>query len=236
MYLLAALADLIRIDNKLEKGYTDALYRLWSNMVNKKMYLTGGIGAIKQWEGFGIDFFLPQGTDDGGCYAETCASIGVIMLADRLLEIERNGSFGDIMELNLYNAVLTGVSTDGKSWTYVNQLASSDEDLSQRSDWFTVACCPPNVLRLLGDLAGYCFSAKKQKSKLDLTITLYADMEITEKVGSSEVKVLVKTDWPLSGLVDFEVKCPEDVELTMHLRIPGWAGSNWSVSLTIALS
>lgn len=88
MYLLTAVADLARIE---DNGSNDAkqlsLQRLWTNMVDKKMYLTGGIGAQKQWEGFGIDYFLPSGTDEGGCYAETCAAIGVMMLAERLLQV-----------------------------------------------------------------------------------------------------------------------------------------------------
>jgi uncharacterized protein len=88
MYLLTAAADLVRLsscstDSRLEV----AIFRLWENMVSKKMYVTGGIGAIKQWEGFGKAYFLPQGTDDGGCYSETCAAIGVMMLAQRLLQV-----------------------------------------------------------------------------------------------------------------------------------------------------
>lgn len=85
MYLLTAVADLERYRHR--EGYREALLRLWRNMVEKKMYLTGGIGAIKQWEGFGIDYFLPQSTDEGGCYNETCAAIGVMMLAERLLQV-----------------------------------------------------------------------------------------------------------------------------------------------------
>jgi len=89
MYLLTAVADLVRVEDKSNHdSYRKALERLWSNMVEKKMYLTGGIGAMKQWEGFGIDFFLPSGTDEGGCYAETCAAIGVMMLAERLLQVD----------------------------------------------------------------------------------------------------------------------------------------------------
>lgn len=87
-YLLAGVADLLRIDGK--KGdvkMTEAVYRLWNNMINCKMYVTGGIGAIKQWEGFGPNYFLPQGADEGGCYSETCAAIGVMMVAERMLQV-----------------------------------------------------------------------------------------------------------------------------------------------------
>jgi DUF1680 family protein len=90
MYLLTAVADLVRIsqrDSKVGATFLPVVNRLWSNMVEKRSYVTGGIGAIKQWEGFGIDYFLPQGTDEGGCYAETCAAIGVMMLAERQLQV-----------------------------------------------------------------------------------------------------------------------------------------------------
>lgn len=88
MYLLTAVADLCRIEPSTgSAGLHSALYTLWDNMTQKKMYVTGGIGAIKQWEGFGKDYFLPQGTDEGGCYAETCAAIGIMMLAQRLLQV-----------------------------------------------------------------------------------------------------------------------------------------------------
>jgi DUF1680 family protein len=93
VYLLTAVADMVRMDqsNATSKSQSmqRALYRLWDNMVQRKMYVTGGIGAIKQWEGFGPENFLPQGTDDGGCYAETCASIGVMMLAERILQVRQ---------------------------------------------------------------------------------------------------------------------------------------------------
>lgn len=85
MYLLTSVADLVRLED--DKAKRIALERLWSNMVERKMYLTGGIGAMKQWEGFGLEYFLPSSTDEGGCYAETCAGIGVMMLAERLLQV-----------------------------------------------------------------------------------------------------------------------------------------------------
>lgn len=90
MYLLTAVADLVRTSqngSEISTKYTPILESLWGNMVEKKMYVTGGVGAIKQWEGFGIDYFLPQSTDEGGCYAETCAAIGIMMLAERLLQV-----------------------------------------------------------------------------------------------------------------------------------------------------
>lgn len=88
MYLLTGLADLVRIDAaKLDPGYKEAMLRLWRNMVEKKMYLTGGIGSVKKWEGFSHDYHLPSGTDEGGCYMETCAALAVVFFAERLLQV-----------------------------------------------------------------------------------------------------------------------------------------------------
>lgn len=87
MYLLTAVADLVRLDNSSStEPLKKSLFRLWSSTTQRKMYVTGGIGAMPQWEGFGIDYFLPQGTDEGGCYSETCAAIGVMMVAERILQ------------------------------------------------------------------------------------------------------------------------------------------------------
>ena len=91
MYLLTAAADLVRLEpDKVQTQFTAAVFRLWNNMVSKKMYITGGIGAIRQWEGFGRDYYLPQSLEEGGCYSETCAAIGVMMLAERLLKVRRS--------------------------------------------------------------------------------------------------------------------------------------------------
>ncbi|KAJ5805616.1 Six-hairpin glycosidase [Penicillium pulvis] len=212
MYLLTAVTDLVHIskpDSEFGMKFLPVVHRLWSNMVEKKSYATGGIGSMKKWEGFGIDYFLPQSTDEGGCYAETCAAIGVMMLAERLLQIDLNSDYADMMELCLYNAVLTGMSLDGKAFTYVNQLGSSDQDISQRHEWFEVACCPPNVTRTMGFLG------------------VISGLVIFE-VSGSIVEIEQKTNWPWNGDVEFAVRTGKDgppVDLQLRLRIPGWATS-----------
>ncbi|TGO28832.1 hypothetical protein BPAE_0022g00220 [Botrytis paeoniae] len=226
MYLLTAVSDLVRVD-KSEDTETKrtAVERLWNNMVQKKMYLTGGIGAIKQWEGFGIDYFLPSGTDEGGCYSETCASIGVMMLAERLLQLDLDGKYADIMELCFYNAVSTGMSEDGSEFTYVNQLASSDTDLSRRAEWFTCACCPPNVSRLLGYIGGYLWtsSSDEKNHTVEVNVHTYASAVLSIPVDEHTVQLEQKTDWPWDGNIRFDLKSPEAISTTIRLRIPGWA-------------
>ncbi|KAJ5936966.1 Six-hairpin glycosidase [Penicillium verhagenii] len=233
MYLLTAVADLVRIcqpTSEVGEKFLPALHRLWYNMVEKKSYVTGGIGAMKKWEGFGIDYFLPQGTDEGGCYAETCAAIGVMMLAERLLQIELDSHYADIMELCLYNAVLTGMSLDGKAFTYVNQLASSDQDISQRHEWFECACCPPNVTRTLGFLGGYLWSHKVRDQSAVVNVHLYSSATLNLKTSSSAVTITQKTDWPWNGDVEFDIQTTgSPVDLELRLRIPGWAAS-WEIT------
>ncbi|KAJ5809139.1 Six-hairpin glycosidase [Penicillium pulvis] len=233
MYLLTAVADLVRIcqpNSKTGIKFLPAVHRLWSNMVEKKSYVTGGIGAMKKWEGFGIDYFLPQGTDEGGCYAETCAAIGVMMLAERLLQIELDSHYADIMELCLYNAVLTGMSLDGKAFTYVNQLASSDQDISERHEWFECACCPPNVTRTLGFLGGYLWSHTMKDQSAVVNVHLYSSATLSLKVSSSTMNITQRTDWPWNGDVDFDIHTDgPPVGLELRLRIPGWATS-WKVT------
>ncbi|KAL5694032.1 hypothetical protein EMGR_003827 [Emarellia grisea] len=235
MYLLTSVADLVRIcepSSDVANKFVPALHRLWSNMIEKKSYVTGGIGAMKQWEGFGIDYFLPHGTDEGGCYAETCAAIGVMMLAERLLKVELHSHYADILELCLYNAVLTGMSLDGKGFTYVNQLASSETDLSRRYEWFECACCPPNVTRTLGCLGGYLWSYKvnNETQKATVNVHLYTSATLRFEVADSRIEITQKTQWPWNGDVTFSVNIDgPPVNLELRLRIPGWA-STWEVT------
>lgn len=127
------------------------------------------------------------------------------------------------MELCLYNAVLTSMSHDGRQFTYVNQLASSDTDLSKREEWFTCACCPPNVLRLLGQIGGYIWSSTVHDSQADVAVHLYVPSTLRLTVDGKPVEIVQESDWPWKGDVSFTLKGVESSRLTMRLRIPGWA-------------
>ncbi|KAF9880933.1 hypothetical protein CkaCkLH20_01975 [Colletotrichum karsti] len=239
MYLLTAAADMLNLSQGAGDGqlaaktqslanadeWLTALRRLWSNMVTKKMYVTGGVGAVAQWEGFGIDYFLPQGPDEGGCYAETCASVGVMMLAERLLHAdpELNGEYGDVMELCLYNNVMTAMSADGKAFTYENQLASCEGARSEREDWFVCACCPPNVTRLLGSIGGYLWDYGGEGDAAFVNVHLYTSAEVKFSVGGREVMFSQKSNWPWEGKVAFELRGAKDIATTIRLRIPAWS-------------
>lgn len=130
------------------------------------------------------------------------------------------------MELCLYNSVLTAMSSDGKAFTYVNQLGSSDQDLSKRESWFTCACCPPNIMRLLGQIGGYATSHKvddDQKS-VEVNVHLFLSSTVQIPLGEEEIKLSQSTDWPWSGDVRFDISGAVE-KMKLSIRIPAWAES-----------
>ena len=139
------------------------------------------------------------------------------------------------MELAFYNAVLTGMSCDGKKFTYVNQLASSEADASKREEWFTCACCPPNMLRILGYLGGYIWTYSANEADQAALINIHLFMSAKLQFGENQNAVVLeqKTDWPWKGEVSFSLKSASK-KAAINLRIPGWA-SDWTVSDTHTL-
>ncbi|UKZ95934.1 uncharacterized protein TrAFT101_010742 [Trichoderma asperellum] len=241
VYLLTAVADMVQLHHKGGKtlsnpdAWAEAVSRLWTNMVGKKMYVTGGIGAIKQWEGFGCDYFLPTGTHEGGCYAETCASIGIMMLAERLLSYDLDSSYSDIMELCLYNNVMTAMSLDGKQFSYINQLASSDIDKSIREDWFWCACCPPNLTRLFGSLGGYLWHVQESETKVAINIHLYTTANLSYTTALLEnVSLQQISNWPWDGHVSLDLSS-QSRSVTIRLRLPSWCHEQFEITPSPAL-
>ncbi|KAI0206953.1 hypothetical protein F4808DRAFT_14951 [Astrocystis sublimbata] len=238
LYLFTGVANLLSLDElgvqpyAAKEKYHETLRTLWDNMVNKKMYLTGGIGSMMQWEGFGIDYFLPQGSDEGGCYNETCASIGIMMFAERLLHLELNSRYADVMELCLYNAVMTAMSLGGNAFTYVNQLASSEKDKNVRAAWFDTSCCPPNVSRLFGSIGGYLWDYGGRGHDLFVNVHLYTTARLSFQVDESPVVLEQKSNWPWEGNVIFELTAPTSAKVTIRLRIPAWARGNFTLTPT----
>ena len=255
MYLLTGVANLLHFDEadirafddnggdgtgkRKKDRYFEAITRLWDNMVDKKMSLTGGIGAMWGWEGFGIDYFLPQGSDEGGCYNETCASIGVVLLAERLLHLDLDARYADVLELCLYNNIMTSNSLDGAAFTYVNQLASSDAQPSRREDWFDVSCCPPNLLRLFGSLGGYLWDygtttsgggGDGDEEDVYFNVHLYTTAVVKfETPNGRSVSLEQRSNWPWSGTVSFKLEAPAGTNTTIRLRIPGWSKGKYTV-------
>ncbi|KAF2994692.1 hypothetical protein E8E13_002449 [Curvularia kusanoi] len=239
LYLLTAVADLLCIEEKGGIAMTRSaewlatLHRLWDDMVDRKMSVTGGVGAIEQWEGFGLPYFLPQSTPEGGCYNETCASIAILFLAERLLHLDLDSRYADIMELCLYNNVLTAMSLSGRAFTYVNQLGSSSTHPSTREDWFWCACCPPNYSRLMGSIGGYLWDYDVTKAteggeEACVNVHLYASATLTFPTPSGDtISLSQSSDFPWSGTISFTLAAPTDTPVTLRLRIPSWTNNTF---------
>lgn len=212
MYYYTAATDLVRLTEN--KEVKQALDRLWRDMVDKKIYVTGGLGAMRQWEGFGPEYFLGDAEEGGNCYAETCACFAMIMWCQRMLRLDLNVEYADIMEIGLYNGFLGAVGLDGGSFYYDNPLRTKTGKPKERSTWFEVACCPPNVAKLLGLMGSLIYSFK------DNLVAVHLYIESTFTVPNTDVVVSQKTNMPWSGDVEISVK---GGETALALRIPGWA-------------
>jgi DUF1680 family protein len=209
VYLNAGAADLYAETG--EEALRAALGRLWENMVTRQLYVSGGIGQRHEGEAFGADYELPNGR----AYAETCAAIGSIMWNWRMLMLAGDARYADLIETTLYNAVLVGSSLDGQTYFYDNPLASDGEH--RRQPWFSCACCPPNVARLLASLPGYCYSLSDE----GIWVHLYAAGSARLPLPDGQVVTLhQRTRYPWDGEIELEVAGTG--EFSLFLRVPGW--------------
>ncbi|MCE3200634.1 glycoside hydrolase family 127 protein [Paenibacillus sonchi] len=225
VYMYSAMADLAALTG--DRALRDACERLWDNMTGKQMYITGGIGSTHNGEAFTFDYDLPNDTG----YAETCASIGLIFFARRMLELEPDARYADVMERALYNNVLGSMAQDGKHYFYVNplevwpQACTCNPDKhhvkSERQGWFGCACCPPNVARLLTSMNQYIYTVHGDT----LYTNLYIGSELNTTLGGTAVAVSQQSNYPWEGTVTFKVDPAEAAEFGIALRIPSWSSS-----------
>lgn len=210
-YLYCAVADLAK--ELGDSSLLDACRTLWNNVTQRKMYITGGIGSSRHNEGFTKDYDLPNET----AYCETCASIANIMWNHRLVQIDCDGRYTDVLERALYNGVISGVSLDGIRFFYENPLASRGGH--HRQPWFGCACCPSNLSRLLASLGGYIFS----RSEDGLAVHLYLQSEMKpQNIAGASVQLKMETRYPWEGLVRLKVVTNQQSRFALRLRIPGW--------------
>lgn len=227
MYLYSGMADVAMEtgDSTLMK----ACRTLWDNVVNRRMYVTGGIGSNPKGEMFTFDYDLPNQT----AYAETCAAIGLVFWAHRMLHMDEDGKYADVMERALYNGVLSGISLDGTRFFYANPLQVYPEAYKNnslnvggnftpvRQEWFGCACCPPNIARLLASLGQYIYS----QSNKDIFVNLYIKSQSGFELGGKKVVLTQKTDYPWDEKVEIEVSPEGQTQFALVLRIPGWCRS-----------
>ncbi len=215
-YMFAAVADVAALTGSHE--YDEAMKSVWEDIVGSQMYLTGGVGATGSNEGFGGAFDLPNYS----AYNETCSSISFAMWSRRMFQLTGDSRYLDVLELTLFNALNAGLSLSGTHFFYPNPLESRKN--VERTDWFSCACCPPNLTRFFTDLPGY-FYAKKGN---DLFINLFAASETAFENTNSKgqkVKIAVRqeTNFPWDGLVKIHVEPAKPNTFSLKIRIPGWA-------------
>ena len=212
LYLAAGVTDLYAETG--EQALLDSMLRQWDDLTAAKLYLTGGVGSRHYDEAIGDPYELPPDR----AYCETCASIASIMWNWRMLLVTGESRFADLLERTLYNGFLSGLSLDGQSFFYSNPLQSRTGE--RRHRWNPVACCPPNIMRLLASLHHYLVTA----SDAGIQLHQYASSTIrTDVHGAGPVELTVQTDYPWSGSVAIEVDSSTDAAWTLSLRIPAWA-------------
>ncbi len=228
MYLACGMVDVARETGDQE--LLEAAKRLFRNLTGRKMYVTGGIGSSADGERFTGDWDLPNNT----VYAETCASVGLIFFAQRLLALEPDGVYADVIERALYNTCMASMSLDGKTFFYVNPLEVEPEfirrnpDLSHvrpvRPQWFGCACCPPNLARMIASLGKNIYGIRNDMVYLHLYVPNEADL----KVGGKTVRMKVETDYPRE--MKIRIRAGEGT-YRLALRIPNWSTDKWCVTV-----
>ena len=210
MYLYTAMADLAaEIDDPALKRACEVL---WDDVMETKMYVTAGLGPSAHNEGFTHDFDLPNQT----AYAETCASVALIFWAQRMLHLDLDGKYGDILELAMFNGALSGLSRDGEHYFYANPLES--DGTPTRWDWHTCPCCTMNVSRLVASVGGYFLSVAKD----GVAFHLYGGISSDVVIGGTRVSLREVSTYPWSGDIAIHVDPEQPAAFDVKLRIPGW--------------
>jgi uncharacterized protein len=211
-YMYGGMTDIAALTG--DARYADAVERIWDNVVGKKLYITGGVGARGNTEAFGKNYELPNAT----AYCETCAAIGNAMWSYRMFLLTGDAKYLDVFERVLYNGLLSGVSLSGDKFFYTNPLESNGQH--KREPWFTCACCPPNIARFITSLPGYVYA----KTDDTVYVNLLAAGEGTIKVKDNVVRIRQETRYPWDGAVKITVEPKQSAKFTIAVRIPGWAG------------
>ena len=221
VYMYAAMTDIAAINK--DTSYHNAVVNLWQNMVNKKMYITGGIGAKHEGEAFGENYELPNLT----AYNETCAAIGDVYWNHRMHSMSGDVKYFDVIERTLYNGLISGLSLDGKKFFYPNALESDgvykfNQGACTRKSWFDCSCCPTNLIRFLPSLPGLVYS----KTKDEIYVNLYVSNDAKIGLNGKNINISQATSYPWNGKVQIFVKPETKTKFTLKLRVPGWARNN----------
>jgi len=234
MYIYCGMADVAAYTG--DDALTQACYRLWENVTTKRMYVTGGIGSSSTGERFTVDYDLPSDT----AYAETCAAIGLVFWAQRMLQLTQDAQYADILERALYNGAISGIQQTGDLFFYANPLEVIPERYEYRPElfrgdvikpirqpWFNCSCCPTNITRLIASVGNYCYSSDETA----LYVHLYVGGKVKADVAGGQASLNVKTQYPWDGEVTLTVDSAPGKAFTLALRVPDWCpGATLSVN------
>lgn len=209
-YMYSGMADVAALTG--DTAYIHAINRIWDNIVSKKLYITGGIGATNNGEAFGANYELPNMS----AYCETCAAIGNVYVNYRLFLLHGDSKYYDVLERTLYNGLISGVSLDGGSFFYPNPLESMGQH--QRQPWFGCACCPSNICRFIPSLPGYVYAVKDRNVYVNLFMGNQAEL----KVAGKKVVLKQTTSYPWNGDITVQVDKNSAGQFALKIRIPGW--------------
>lgn len=212
VYMYSGMADVAAITG--DSSYIKAVDKIWGNIVSKKTYITGGIGARHAGEAFGNNYELPNLS----AYCETCAAIGNVYMNYRLFLLHGDAKYFDVLERTLYNGLISGVSLDGGSFFYPNPLASNGG--YSRKPWFGCACCPSNISRFIPSLPGYVYAIKENEVYVNLYLSNRAELKVNKK----KIVLEQETSYPWNGDICLKI-AQGSQEFAMKLRIPGWVRS-----------
>ena len=227
-YFYSSVADLAMETG--DDSLTEACIRAWRNVVDKKMYVTGGIVNLRYGESFGPAYYLPNFE----AYNETCASISMAMFAARMFCLDKNSEYGDIFELEMYNGILAGISHDGKKFFYENPLSMKPSDQEfmnsvnayrqnrpvSRVEYFDCSCCPPNLLRFIASIGGNLYSVNEE-SKI-IYIHHYTENTASIELSGASISISQNTRYPWEGRVKTTINIATPLEFTLAFRLPGW--------------
>ncbi|WP_301704935.1 glycoside hydrolase family 127 protein [uncultured Parabacteroides sp.] len=223
-YMYSGMADVAALTG--DTGYIHAIDRIWDNVVTKKLYITGGIGATNNGEAFGENYELPNMS----AYCETCAAIGNVYWNYRLFLLHGESKYYDVLERTLYNGLISGVSLDGGGFFYPNPLESVGQH--QRRPWFGCACCPSNICRFIPSLPGYVYAVHDK----DVYVNLFMSNTSELNVGGKHLKLAQTTGYPWNGDIRLEVTPKGKQDFTLKIRVPGWVKGEVAPSNLYAFS
>lgn len=210
-YMYTGMADVAALTG--DSDYVNAISHIWKDIVHKKMYVTGGIGASGGNEGFGEPYHLPNMS----AYCETCASIANVFWNHRMFLHHGEAKYYDVLERTLYNALLSGVSLGGDRFFYPNVLESAGQH--KRQEWFGCACCPSNISRFIPSVPGYIYS----KTGKEIFVNMYLDNTARIDMQGNTVEIAQETDYPWDGEIEITVNPGVPDRFTIKMRVPGWA-------------